>query len=129
MPMPLQSAFGSTATAVRTVSEQRTDSYRRLLRDPKLRAQFRDLFLTQIFNVEDNISLYNAIAKVARDPRNAKDADCFEHLQSLLAESKGPLAAATRAWKQIRQLRAQKQEFLRETASVLAQLGRLGSVS
>ena len=37
-------------------------------------------------NVESAGALYNAIARVARDPRNADDVACFEHLQSLLSD-------------------------------------------
>jgi SAM-dependent methyltransferase len=154
-PPPLHRA-SSTSSVVPAVSDQRSDSYRRLLRDPRLRAQFRDQFLTQIFNVEDHTAVYNgpspaielgtsasaplalltcrvrssvgvAIAKAARDPRNEHDVDCFVHLQGLLVSSSGALATAVRSWKQLRQLRAQKQELLRETMSVFAQLGRLGS--
>ena len=112
------------------VAERRQDSYRRLLRDHTLRPSFRDQFLTKIFNIEDPAALYNMIAKVARNPRNASDLDCFVQLKELLAGSEAsPAAAAQRAWKQVRQLKAQKVELVRETGSLLSQLGRLGTLT
>ena len=113
------------AGTVPTVSEHRQGSYRALLKHGKLRAQFRDQFLVRIFNVEEPVALYNQICKVARDPRNKDDAACFEALVKLLEAGNGALSAARQGWKQVRQLRAQKVEFLRETGSVLAQLGRI----
>ena len=43
----------------------------------------------------------------------------------LLEAASGALATARRLWKLVRQLRGQKVELLRETGSVLAQLGRI----
>ena len=127
-PPPLAEAL-QAASSVPWVSERRSDSYRRLLRDSKLRRQFRQQFLVRIFNVEDPGKLFNALARVARDPRNADDVQCFEDLQKLLTDQSDAMSTARRAWKQVRQLRLQKNELRRETASLLSQLGRLGTLT
>lgn len=78
---------------------------------------------------QDNGALYNTLARVACDPQNhGDDHACYDHLQSLVGGGTvGPVAQAGRMWKQVKQLRCQKAELLRETCSILGQLGRLGS--
>jgi hypothetical protein len=124
----LSTTLGSMASGSPEVSIRRTNSFKTLMSNPQLRHQFKNQFLTTIFNLEDNTSLFNSMCLVASDPRNVDDVSCFQALQSLLATSNGPVAAATRVWKQIKQLHDQKRELVRETASVISQLGRSGRI-
>ena len=73
-------------------------------------------------NVEDPDKLYGMMVKCTSDPNNKDDNDVYEHLQSLLTESSGAMAAATAGWKQVKQLKAQKKELVRGACSN----GRLG---
>jgi SAM-dependent methyltransferase len=110
------------------VSVHRTDSYIRLMNDRKMRADFRDLFLTKIFNIESNRQLFGMIGKAVYDPDNTDDQSVYEHLQALLADNTGLMHTISTTWKQVKQLRHQKHELVRETAGILSHLGRLGTL-
>ena len=116
---------------LRRADERRIGSYRALLRDPKLRSGFINGFLGTIFNTyPDNGALFNIIKRAAWDSRNKDDVDIYEDIVAQL-QSKGgggPLGQAKMGWKQIKQLRAQKDELCRETGSILNRLNRLGTV-
>ena len=66
------------------------------------------------------------MAKACYDPDNTDDQCVYEHLQALLAENGGAMHAVMTTWKQVKQIKAQKSELLKETAGILAHLGRLG---
>ena len=110
------------------VSTHRSDSYIKLMNDRKMRADFRDQFLTRIFNIENNRQLFGMMSKAVYDPANLDDQSVFEHLQSMLAGNKGALHTASTTWKQVKQIRHQKKELARETAGILSHLGRLGTL-
>jgi len=120
----------SPGGSVNKVSEHRSDSYKRLINDQKLRTQFRDGFLTKIFNIEDNSKLYNIICKAVWSPQNKGDDQLiFEHICDLLSSSGGgAITFAQKTYKQVMQLKQQKAELVRETASILGHLGRSDSL-
>ena len=70
--------------------------------------------------------MFGLIAKACYDPQNTDDHCVYEHLQSLLAEGAGVIHGAMKTWKQVKQIKAQKEELVKETAGILAHLGRLG---
>lgn len=71
---------------VPTVSERRTDSYRKLFMNATLRRQFLEEFLVHVFNIEDPSVLFKIISKAVWDPENKSDLDVYCNLQSALAK-------------------------------------------
>ncbi len=71
---------------VRKVSEQRTDSYRRLFKHSLLRRQFLEEFLVHVFNIEDPSSIFRMISKAVWDPDNKNDLDIYCFLQAAIAK-------------------------------------------
>eukprot|EP00929_Paragymnodinium_shiwhaense_P054678 TRINITY_DN27413_c0_g1_i1.p1 TRINITY_DN27413_c0_g1~~TRINITY_DN27413_c0_g1_i1.p1 ORF type:complete len:1588 (+),score=423.13 TRINITY_DN27413_c0_g1_i1:99-4862(+) len=133
LPAPLSSFASIEAKADGAfmpprVEERRCDSYRKLVGDPQLRMEFKDGFLKQIFSVMDNEQLYRLILKSARNPQNKTDIEVYRALQRELGKLGGALHEATKVWRSIMQLSAQKKELVRETASILSRLGKMGEV-
>lgn len=125
---PLQEA-PPCPLAVPVVTQRRDNSYRQLLSQPSLRAAFLDGFLVKIFNVASVGEVSAAMSKAAWDPNNRSDTDIYDNIkEQLAAGAGGPIVQLARLWKSITQLRAQRRELTRETASILARLGRLGAV-
>merc|ERR1712232_1258566 len=61
---------------LRTQNRNRS-SYRTLLRNTRLRKEFRDLFLVRIFNFMDNNLVFNLMNKAAWDQANKTDLDIY----------------------------------------------------
>jgi hypothetical protein len=122
----------AAAYGIPEVSVHRTDSYKRLLRDSKLRGEFKEIFLTQIFNVMNNNKLFGMVVKSALDPlHRGEDQLIYQGLYDLIKEhesSAGPMAAAGKMWASVKQLRNQRNELVREMKSILGHLGRAGSL-
>lgn len=110
------------------VSTHRTDSFRKLLASPKLRQQFMDAFLVEVFNIRSNKEVQQHMATAAWHSSNKCDNDIYCAMQESLAKRAGPISQLTGVWSQVRQLADQKKELVRETVSVLARLGKIGQI-
>lgn len=111
------------------VSERRTDSYRRLFHNALLRRQFLEEFLVHVFNIEDPSTLFRLISQAVWEPDNVTDLDVYAHLQAALAtENAGPVNMLKKTWRQLKQLREQKDEIARETVSIMSRLGKIGQL-
>ena len=110
------------------VSKRRSDSFRRLMRDPYQRKQFLDVFLTKVLSIGNNTQLFRLINRAIWDPRLKDDDQIYMSLVDGLNAAQGPISSLISMWKNVRQLSDQKKELVRETVSVLSRLGRFGSV-
>ncbi len=72
--------------AVCWAPERQSDCIRRLLRDPEARTWFREVFLRDIFAVEDASQLFSWIAAAAADQRNQSDLEVYIALQQSIEE-------------------------------------------
>ncbi|CAK9063882.1 unnamed protein product [Durusdinium trenchii] len=113
---------------VPAVPARRSNAFRQLMDDPRLRRDFKDGFLTQIFNVMDHEQLFRMMVKATRDPENTNDIEIYRALQRLLNESTGPVAAGMKTVKQLKQISAQKKELTREVCAIVARLGKFGQL-
>ena len=110
------------------VPDRREDAFRSLMASPSLRRDFKDGFLTQIFNVMDNEQLFRMVVKATRDPENKSDIEIYRALQRLLSDSGGLLAAGMKTFKQLKQVSSQKKELAREVSAMVARLGKFGQL-
>lgn len=129
-PVVATSSLAPRITEIRVpqVPTRRANAFRDLLSNPLLRQNFKDGFLTQIFNVMDHEQLFRMILKAARDPENRDDIEIYRALQRQVNESSGPVGAALKTWKQLNQLSAQKSELTREVCSIVSHLGKFGQL-
>ena len=111
--------------SVTRVSEQRKTSMFKLMASPSLRTQFFEAFLVKILNIEKPEVISRMLTTATCDPTNENDLDVYE---SLCAQLRNESFELSKTWKSILQLRAQKKELTRETASILNRLGRFGSI-
>ena len=108
---------------------RRTDSYRNLLRSKKLRDEFRHLFLVKIFNIADPDEVMRVMTRASYDPANNDDIDIYRYVYKHLSGSSKPvLSQMLQGWRALQQIRAQKEELTRQTASILTKLDRIGSI-
>jgi hypothetical protein len=59
------------------VSERRSDSFLKLLSDIRLRKEFKEGFLKNVFDVIDSDVLFRLMVKVGWDTRNTCDNDIY----------------------------------------------------
>ena len=59
---------------------QRRDSYRKLLRNTRLRREFKEQFLVKIFSLADPAEVIRVMAQAGWDPANKDDVDIFSVL-------------------------------------------------
>ena len=109
---------------------RRTNSYRKLLRSKKLRSEFRQQFLVQIFNIADPDEVMRVMTRAAWDPANQHDIDIYKqiHLHFHGSAKKTVGAKIAQYWRAIQQLRQQKDEVTRQTVNILSKLGKVGSI-
>ena len=124
----LMPSVRSSGISVPEVPSRRANAFRDLLSNPLLRRNFKDGFLTQIFNVMDNETLFRMMVKAARDPENRDDIEIYRALQRQLRESGGVVTAGRQMWKQLNQVSAQKAELTREVCSIVSHLGKFGQL-
>lgn len=111
------------------VSQHRSTSFRKLLSDPRLRLEFLEGFLVEIFSVLPNKEMFKMIVTAAWDSRNKNDDDIYAALlESVSKRMSPPVTQVTSLWSQISQLSQQKTELVRETVSIMARLGKVGHV-
>eukprot|EP00756_Hemistasia_phaeocysticola_P008399 Hpha_TRINITY_DN14610_c2_g13::TRINITY_DN14610_c2_g13_i1::g.48367::m.48367 len=110
-------------------AERRVDSYRRLLGSPKLRREFQESFLKNIFNVGDPAAIFGTVSKAFwLAGRDAKDIDVYRKLRDLVEADGDAISGLQKSLKQMWQLRAQKKELSQETKSTVARAGMLGKL-
>ncbi|CAD7923539.1 unnamed protein product [Amoebophrya sp. A120] len=109
---------------------RRYSSYRRLMQSKRLRRAFETQFLVRIFNVGDPGEIMREMGRACWDPANASDIEIFRHLRRQCAiagddetSSRNPVTTALQNWKALRQGARQKQELVRQLASVFTRLG------
>jgi len=109
---------------------RRSNSYRTLLRSKKLRDEFRQQFLVQIFNLADPDEVMRVMTRAAWDPANNDDIDIYKQLYFHFHGSQTKLVGAQipQYWRGIQQLRHQKEELTRQTISMLSKLGKAHSI-
>ncbi|CAD7955976.1 unnamed protein product, partial [Amoebophrya sp. A25] len=105
-----------------------SSSYRRLMRQKRLRRAFETQFLVRIFNVGDPGEIMREMGRACWDPANDGDLEIFRHLRRRCAiageeSSRNPLTAMKENFKALRQGARQKQELVRQLASLLTRLG------
>ena len=114
---------------LQTVSQNRQDSYRRLMKDPIRRQEFLVLFFKNIFKIESADKLRSLIGKAILDPRNETDSDIFQCLADELVKRDGPLNQISKLMNSIKQIRRQRAELSNETITMLYRLGYLGNLN
>jgi len=109
---------------------RRNNSYRKLLRSKRLRSEFRQQFLVQIFNIADPDEVMRVMTRAAWDPANQNDIDIYKqiHFHFHGSATKTIGAKITQYWRAIQQLRQQKDEVTRQTLNILSKLGKVGSI-
>ena len=110
------------------VSVSREHSFQRLMRSATLRAEFKELFLTKIFYIENSVDVYSAVSvallKAAKGGA-ASDCDVYINLKEQLGKGGGTAKTVSRVAKQIANLRSQKAEIARQVRSVMGRLENL----
>ena len=108
---------------------RRNNSYRSLLRSKKLRDEFRDQFLVNIFNIADANDVMRVMTMAAWDPANSRDIhiyqQIFDHFHGKCGIAASNKIMLMQYWRGIQQIRRQKDELTRQTVNVLSNLGML----
>lgn len=110
------------------VSTRRTDSFRGLMKDPMMRKQFMDIFLTEVFSIGNPTQVFRLINRAVWDVRQKDDDAIYMALHGWMEQSQGPISSLVKVWKSVQQVGEQKKELVREIVSVAARLGRFGRV-
>jgi SAM-dependent methyltransferase len=110
--------------------ERRSNSFRKVSMDTKLRKLFAEQFLVNIFKVEKPAEVMRVISKAVWDPKNDNDQMIYRSIQTYFqtASARSPFDAVSKGWRSIRQLSRQKRELTRELAIILNRLGKFGRI-
>ena len=112
---------------LKIVSEHRNNSVREMMNNYYLRTFFFKEFLINILNLEDPLFMNKVIAHVLYNPLYKDDNDLYNAMYHYLKDHQNNNLMTI--WKNIKQLRAQRKEITRETASILSRLGKLGFIN
>jgi hypothetical protein len=97
--------------------------------DEVLREKFRK-FLRTVFNAEPVHVIFNYVNRAVRNPANQNDHDVYRELQNALKTRQFAFIRQTFALiKQIRQLRLQIKDMIRQQITIFKHLGYCGKVS
>lgn len=110
------------------VSLHRDDSFVKLAKNSRLRNEFKDLFLTEIFSISNNTTVWKSINSAIWRQKYGCDNDIYDCLLKIFHENNSGISLITQLWKQISQLSFQKKELVREIISILARLGEIGNI-
>jgi hypothetical protein len=110
------------------VEQRRTNSFSKVIFDEILREKFRK-FLRTVFNAEPIHVIFNYVNRAVRNPMNKNDNDIYRELQTILKTRQFAFIRQTFALlKQIRQLRIQIKDMLRQQITIFKHLGYCGKV-
>ena len=110
------------------VPQRRTDSFFRVIQDEVLREKFRK-FLRTVFNAEPTHVIFNYVNRAVRNPRNKTDEDVYREIKHTLQTRQFAFIRRLFAfYKQIRQLRLQIEDLLRQQMHIFRHLGYCGKV-
>jgi hypothetical protein len=111
------------------VEQRRTNSFYNVITDENLREKFRK-FLRTVFNAEPIHVIFNYVNRAVRNPANKNDHDVYRELQNALKTRQFAFIRQIFAlFKQIRQLRIQIKDMLRQQITILKHLGYCGKVN
>ena len=110
------------------VEQRRMNSFSRVITDEVLREKFRK-FLRTVFDAEPVHVIYNYVNRAVRNPSNENDHQIYRELQQTLKTRQFAFLRQLFAlFKQIRQLRLQIKDFLRQQINIFKHLGYLTKV-
>ena len=135
-PKREQENSSSSYNAVKLISEpfevveqRRSDSFSQVISDEILREKFRK-FLRTVFRAEPVHVIFNYVNRAVRNPANQTDNEIYQELQHAL---KTRQFAFIRGWfalfRQVRQLRIQINDMLRQQITIFRHLGYCGKVN
>jgi hypothetical protein len=111
------------------VEQRRMNSFYTVIMDEVLREKFRK-FLRTVFNAEPVHVIFNYVNRAVRNPANQNDHDVYRELQNALKTRQFAFIRQTFALiKQIRQLRLQIKDMIRQQITIFKHLGYCGKVS
>ncbi|CAF1473775.1 unnamed protein product [Adineta steineri] len=110
------------------VEQRRTNSFYNVIIDEILREKFRK-FLRTVFNAEPVHRIFNYVNRAVRNPANKNDNDIYRELQNVLKTRQFASIQQTYAlFRQIRQLRLQIKDMLRQQITIFKHLGYCGRI-
>lgn len=110
------------------VEQRRMNSFSKVIFDEILREKFRK-FLRTVFDAEPVHVIFNYVNRAVRNPLNQNDHDVYREIQHILNTRQFALLRKFFAlFKQIRQLRLQIKDMLRQLITVFKHLGYLTKV-
>lgn len=111
------------------VQQRRMDSFYQVIIDEVLREKFRK-FLRTVFNAEPMHVIFNYVNRAVRNPQNKNDNDVYRDIQNVLKTRQFAFLRHQFALiKQIRQLRMQIDDMIRQQITIFRHLGYCGKVS
>ena len=110
------------------VVQRRTNSFSKVITDEHAREKFRK-FLRTVFNAEPVHVIFNYVNRAVRNPANKNDNDVYRELQNALkTRSFAFIRQLFAFFKQLRQLRLQIKDMLRQQITIFKHLGYCGKV-
>ena len=110
------------------VEQRRMNSFSTVITDEILREKFRK-FLRTVFDAEPVHVIFNYVNRAVRNPANKNDHDIYRELQNTLKTRQFAFIRQLFAlFKQIRQLRLQIKDMLRQQITIFKHLGYCGKV-
>ena len=110
------------------VEQRRMNSFETVIYDEILREKFRK-FLRTVFNAEPIHVIYNYVNRAVRNPNNKNDHQIYQELQNALKNRQFAFLRNLFAlFKQIRQLRLQIKDLIRQQIHIIKHLGYAGKV-
>jgi len=111
------------------VEQRRTNSFSNVITNEILREKFRK-FLRTVFNAEPVHVIFNYVNRAVRNPANKNDNDIYQELQNALKTRQlASIRQIFALFKQIRQLRLQIKDMLRQQITIFKHLGYCGKVT
>ncbi|UJR14480.1 hypothetical protein I4U23_001477 [Adineta vaga] len=110
------------------VEQRRMNSFHRVITDEIFREKFRK-FLRTVFNAEPAHVIFNYVNRAVRNPMNKNDHDIYRELEHTLKTRQFAFMRKIFAIiKQIRQLRSQIKDMLRQQITIFKHLGYCGKI-
>lgn len=110
------------------VEQRRVNSFHKVIHNQILREKFRK-FLSTVFNVEPVHVIFNYVNRAVRNPNNISDTDVYLELQNVLKTRQFAFIRNIFSLiKQIRQIRLQINDLLRQQITIFKHLGYCGKV-
>ncbi|CAF4368984.1 unnamed protein product [Rotaria sp. Silwood2] len=117
-----------TTDRFQIVEQRRTNSFYLVISNDILREKFRK-FLRTVFNAEPVHVIFNYVNRAVRNPNNKNDNDIYQELQNALKTRQFAFTRKIFAIvKQLRQLRLQINDMLRQQITIFKHLGYCGKI-